>query len=152
MKIKKINSGFTLIEVLVAAGILVFCLCGLLVTYIGCFILNETSRNTTIALSGARTKMEELKQETFDNLLNHNGEVFDVTGFTLGRAKGRVEVTDIAGYTDLREIRIIVSFRQSQNRLIGEDINLNGLFDAGEDLNANNRLDSPIEVVSLVSR
>lgn len=139
-----------MVEVLVAGAILVFCLCGLLVTYVDCFILNETTRNTTLTVSGARAKLEEVKQESFDNLMNRNGETFDIQG--LAAAKGRVEVSNIADYPDLRQVRIIVCWRQSQNRVIGEDKNLNGALDSAEDTNANNRLDSPIEAITFISR
>ena len=58
---KKIKSGFTLSELLLAAAILVFVLAGLLALFANCLILNETNRNLTVATSHAQYIMEEIK-------------------------------------------------------------------------------------------
>ncbi|MDD5506606.1 MAG: prepilin-type N-terminal cleavage/methylation domain-containing protein, partial [Candidatus Omnitrophica bacterium] len=53
--------GFTLSELMIAAAILVLVLSALLVLYINCMILNEASRNLSIATSHAQYMMEEIK-------------------------------------------------------------------------------------------
>ena len=58
---KKIKSGFTLSELLLAAAILVFVLAGLLALFLNCLILNEANRNLTVATSHAQYIMEEIK-------------------------------------------------------------------------------------------
>jgi len=58
---KKIKSGFTLSELLLAAAILVFVLAGLLALFANCLILNEANRNLTVATSHAQYIMEEIK-------------------------------------------------------------------------------------------
>ena len=80
-----------------------------------------------------------------------------MVGFTADDAEGRIEVASVAGYTDLKEVRIVASFRFKRGdleRVIGEDQNLDGDLDAGEgeDTNGNNRLDSPVEIVTLIAR
>ena len=58
---KKIKSGFTLSELLLAAAILVFVLAGLLALFANCLILNEANRNLIVATSHAQYIMEEIK-------------------------------------------------------------------------------------------
>jgi Tfp pilus assembly protein PilW len=58
---KKIKSGFTLSELLLAAAILVFVLAGLLALFLNCMVLNEANRNLTVATTHAQYIMEEIK-------------------------------------------------------------------------------------------
>jgi len=146
-----LDKGFTLIEVLFTVGILAFVLCGLLVTYINMFFLGDIARQTTLAANAAQAKLEDLKRVSFTNLPAFNGTTFDIAGFTAANAKGRIEVSNTA-YDDLKEVRIVVSFRQKGQRIIGEDTSLNGILDSGEDDDGNGRLDSPIEVVTTIAR
>ncbi len=147
---KLLNKGFTLIEVIFTVGILAFCLCGLLVTYINMFILGDLSRSFSLASNAILDKVEEIKNCAFDNLPSYNGARFDLDGFSSTDSKGIIEVSDTT-YSDLKRVRIVACFR-SRNRLIGEDVNLNGELDAGEDANGNGRLDSPVEVVTLIAK
>ena len=59
------RKGFTLPELLLAAAILAFVLCGLLVLFINCVFLNEANRNSTVALSHAQYVMEDIKNTDF---------------------------------------------------------------------------------------
>jgi len=145
------NKGFTLVEVLVTVGILAFVLSGLLAMYVNLFLLGDINRQTTLANNSAQARIEEIRNTNFDNLPALNGTVFDITGFGAGSAKGRVEVSNTS-YSDLRLVRVVVSFKQKGSMIIGEDTNLNGVLDGGEDVNANGRLDSSIEIVTLISR
>lgn len=132
---KKIKSGFTLSELLLAAAILVFVLAGLLALFTNCLISNETNRNFTLAYSAIQAKMEEIKDTSFDNLDAYNGTSFDLDGFPSGNGKGKIGVSNEA--TDLKRIRIVACFKV-RNRLIGNDIN--------------NCQSSPAELVTLIAR
>jgi type II secretory pathway pseudopilin PulG len=166
--------GFTLTEVLFTFGILAFCLCGILLTYLQMLVLTTLSRDLTLANNAAQAKIEEVKKTTFANLDSslcnccacpalgfRNGCVFDITGFANGDAKGRVEISDLtlrATPTEtLKQVRIVVCFK-SRGRVVGEDQDLDGKLDAGEDQNGNgfgyqiNRLDSPVEQVTLIAK
>lgn len=144
------KKGFTLVEVLFTVAILAFALCGLLAMYINLFLLGDISRQITLATNASQAKIEEIRNTSFDKLLASNGSTFDITGFAAADAKGRVEVLNTS-YADLMQVRVIVCFRQKGQRIIGEDTNLNGALDAGEDSNANGVLNSPVEVVTLIS-
>lgn len=140
-------------EVLLAAAILAFCLCGLLLTYANLLILADLSRDFTLATNAVQEKMEEVKKTDF-SILNAGGSAFNLTdyGFPYPDSKGNITISN-TGYGDLRSVRIVASFK-SRGRVIGEDKNLNGQLDAaaGEDANNNSRLDSPVEVVTLIAR
>ncbi len=144
------NKGFSLIEVLFAAGILAFVLCGLLAMYAQFFLSGDIGRQITLAVNSAQAKLEELKNTNFDSITSGT---FAINGFAAADALGVVEVTNAAPYSDLKIVRVVISFRQQGQRIVGEDRNLNGVWDAGEDTMINNsRLDSPIEVVTLISK
>jgi prepilin-type N-terminal cleavage/methylation domain-containing protein len=151
--------GFTLVETLIAAAILVFCLCGLLAAYINMFLLTDLARDFTLATNAMQAEMEDIKRTSFDSLMALNGTPFDVNGFAASDAKGRIEVCDntscpaLISYGDLKRVRLVVCFR-SRGRVIGEDANFNGALDVGlgEDINNNSRLDSPAELITLIAR
>lgn len=147
---KSSNKGFTLIELLLAFAILAFCLCGILLTYINMFLLSDLSRDLTLTTNAVQAKTEEIKKTPFDNLLSLNGTTFNLNPFPASDAKGFIEVTDTT-YSDLKRVRVIAAFK-SRLRLIGEDKNLNGVLDPGEDTDNNGALYWPIEVVTFIAR
>lgn len=149
---KKVKSarGFSLVELLFTFSILAFTLCGILLTYIQMFLLSDLARDTTYATNAVQAKMEEIKNTAFDSISLYNDTAFDIPGFAAEDAKGRVEVYSTA-YADLYRVRVMASFK-SRKRLIGEDANLNGEFNTGEDANGNDRLDPAVELVTLISR
>ena len=135
-------------------------------------VLTDLSRDLTVASNAAQAKMEEIKKTTFTSLdaslcdvCNcpasgfRNGCVFNVMGFSNSDAKGRIEITDLIlrnpATETLKEVRVVISFK-SRGRVIGEDQNLNGKWDAGEDKigtgYAAGRLDSPVELISLIAK
>ena len=142
--------GFTLVEILITTAILALCLCGLLASYVNMFSLSDLSRDFLQATNAVQAKTEEIKKTNFDNLSGLNATAFDIAGFSAGVAKGLVEVSDTA-YADLKRVRVVVCFK-SRGRLFGDDTNLNGALNAGEDVNNNGRLDSPAEIVTLIAK
>jgi len=144
--------GFTLVELMIAVAILVIALTSLLASYANMFVLADLARNQSRATNAVRARMEEIKQEEFDNLDSFNATTFDLDGFDPLEAKGRIEVSNVTGNSNLKQVRIVACFR-SRNRIIGEDANLNGALDlsASEDQNNNQRLDSPVELITLIA-
>jgi prepilin-type N-terminal cleavage/methylation domain-containing protein len=156
------KKGLTLIEVLFAAAIMAFCLSGLLLTYINLFVLTDLSRDFTSVTNALQAKMEEIKNVAFANLTALNNTTFNVMAGNstdvIGR--GMIEVSDIGDpftnttYTDLKKVRTVISFK-SRSRVIGEDKDLDGILDPGEDdavygANGTNRLDSPVEAITII--
>ncbi len=135
-------NGFTLAELVVAAGILGVVVGGILVSYMRCMELNEASRNKSLAIKAARDRMEVIRTTPFANLIStYHGVTFNVTGFT---GKGISYVTAV----DAKNIQIVVSvsWKQKNGRVYGEDKNLDGVLNAGEDKNLDGRLNSPVDV------
>lgn len=143
--------GFSLIEVLFTVAILSFALSGLLAMYINLFLSGDINRQMTLATNAALGKIEEIRNTDFDDLPSLNGSGFGIPGFSATDAVGRIEVSNTA-YTDLRQARVIVCFRQRGQRIIGEDSNLNAVLDSGEDANADGFLNSPVEAATLIAR
>lgn len=145
------DRGFTLIEVMIATAILVTVLCGILATYIACFELITTSQNLTLAVNSAQKKIEEIRDYTFSGIFaDYNGTTFVVDEIAAGNSRGIVYVDN--SDSDLLEITISVCWRQRGNRIIGEDLDLDGSLDAGEDSNANGIIDSPAQLITLITQ
>jgi prepilin-type N-terminal cleavage/methylation domain-containing protein len=152
----KTRPGFTLIEVLFSAGIMAVVLCGLLASYAQTFMLTDLTREISLATNGIRDKLELIKSENYIQLSQRAlqpAELFSLAGFAPSDSCGFIAVTDLGG--GLVRIRIVASFRSKSQRIIGEDRNLNGQWDTGEDSMPQGRigqLDSPIEIATLVSQ
>ncbi len=146
---KKI-SGFTLLELMIGAAVLIEALVGLIAAYTGCFTLNEEARNLTIAINGAQDKMEEIRNLSFNQIAAQDGTNFEIDGLSDTDSEGIVEVD--SSNPDLLVVIVSICWRQKGGRIIGEDSNLNGDLDAGEDANGNNQLDSPVRLVTLMAR
>lgn len=151
------TSGFTLVEVLLGAAILAFCLSGLMAVYVQMFIVTDLSRDFTIATNTMQGELEKVKNVGAVNITALHNTTFNVTGYngTSVIGRGVYQIADVvdsqtgATYSDLQLVRAIVSFR-SRNRVYGEDANLNGRLDAGEDADGNGRLSSPVEASTMV--
>ena len=84
----------------------------------------------------------------------HAGTVFKDRIWILGGYGNgyKKDVWSSTGYGRLFEAKITASFKLPNGRIIGEDKNLNGILDAGEDLNGNGELDSPVFLKSFISK
>jgi prepilin-type N-terminal cleavage/methylation domain-containing protein len=143
----RFKKGFTLPEMLLAAVITSFALCGILLTYIACMDIVKSSRNVSIATGASQGLIEEIRSAPFPQIVTG----YDRLGFTLNSiptSRGIVYVDD----SDPELLLVTVSVCWGQgNRIIGEDINLNGILDAGEDINGNGMIDSTVELVTQVA-
>ena len=138
------NKAFTLIELMVAAAILLVTLVGILLSYVRSLELAELSKNSSIAVNAVRSRMEQIRNTQFSQILaTYNNVTFTAAGFN---GLGISYVTAVNA--DLLQVTISFSWRQSNRRVIGEDKDLDGVLDAGEDKNGNGILDSPVEIVS----
>jgi len=148
LKILKTSSGFSLAELLVAAMIMAVALIALLGGYVTCLELVKLATNTSLALEACQAKMEEIVAEDIDLIkLNFDQIAFDPAGLN-GKGVSYIDDTN----PDLIKISIFVSWQQKPDKVIGEDSDLDGQIDGGEDANLNNMLDSPAEVTTFLSR
>jgi len=140
------KSGMTLVELLIAAGILVLTLTGILVSYLACLELAEISKNASTALHEVKSKIEEIQNTAFDQI----EATYDQTIFTLAGFNGiGVSYVD-ASNSDLLLINMAFCWRQPNGRVIGEDKNLNGQLNPGEDQNGNGQIDSLVQIASQI--
>ncbi len=140
------KKALTLPELLVAVAIFVLAFAGIVVSYIACLDLNEISKNSSIAVHAVKDRIEEIKNRPFDQIkaIYHNVS-FTTAGLN---GKGISYVDDSSPCLLL--ITVSFSWRQRNGRIIGEDLNLNGQLNAGEDKNNNGMLDSLVEVATRI--
>lgn len=140
------NKGFTLPELMMSAMITVIAFMGILYTYARYLELDELSRNTGIALQTVQNKIEAIKNTDFEDIYTtFNNQTFTTTGIN-GRG-----VTTIDNSNDhLMLITVTFCWRQSNGRRMGEDTNLNGVLNSGEDANSNSLLDSPVQLIAYI--
>lgn len=175
------KTGFTLIELMIGAVVLVTALLGLLGVFTGCFGLNETARNLTIAINGSQQRLEEMRRHTlanFDSIVGDCspggsvGNTFTINNwlpaaeqgaviYILNPQTGAILNTSPAANPGLTlyEVRITVCWRQRGGRIIGEDngtgaggIALDGVLNGSEDVDGNNMLDSPAQIITLMGQ
>ena len=141
------KKGFVLPEMMLAAAIAAFAICGLLLMYVVAMDLIRTSKNASIVTSAAQGLIEEIRNTPFPEIAtNYNLLKFSVNGVPASSGVVYVDDTD----QEFLLVTISVCWRQG-NRIVGEDINLNGQLDAGEDLNNNGIIDSTVELVTQVA-
>ncbi len=73
---KRANNGFTLLELMVAAGILVVAITGLLAAFINASFLSQANRNKIIAVNDAQYVLENLRNTDYGNLTTYNDTTF----------------------------------------------------------------------------
>ncbi len=153
LKLRRKKSGFTLVEVLIAAGILVIVILGLMETYIYINIMSNTARDLTHALTQAQNKVEEIRNTTYSSIATNYasggtpGNKFNITSPT-----GEGVVTIDSSNSDLLQIDVVICFSTKGGRIIGEDTNLNGVLNAGEDTNGNGKIDSPVHIITNIAK
>lgn len=146
----KINNGFTLVELMVSTLIVSIAFMGILLTIVRCMDLNEMSTNTTNALVEAKSKMEEIKNTVFTDLVaTYDNVSFNPAQNFPGNSGKGISYVDNS-VVDLFVVTVSFSWVQKNGRVIGEDLNLNGVLNAGEDVNGDGILNSKVELVTYI--
>ena len=148
------NKGFSLIEVIVTVGILVIVLTNLLGLFIYCSTLAQTSGNMTLAVREAQGKLDEMRDHSYGLITTDYGAGGTPGNiFSLNQLNGKgVIYFESPPNPELLQIKVVVSWKNKDTRVIGEDANLNGILDAGEDKNANSELDSIVSLTTMIAR
>jgi len=147
------KKGFTLVEVLVATGLLVIVLAGLVGLFVYCSMLSELSGDMTMVMSELQGKWEEIRNHDYDLIVSDYssggtpGNTFDLTQVN---AQGVIYID--AANPELLVVKIVASWQARNDRIMGEDQNLNGILDAGEDQNGNGEIDSSTSLVSMITQ
>src|SRR3989338_3280502 len=92
--------GFTLVEVLIAIGILTVVVVGLLQLFVYCSRLAEAAGNTTLAINEAQNKMEEIRSHDFNAIAvdyASGGTPGDTFALTSLNGTGAVTTSQVGG-------------------------------------------------------
>lgn len=149
--------GFTLLEVMFAAAVLVGLLVGLMSVYIYCFDLQETARNISFALQQTRTQLEQIRDLDFAQIPTQQ----NLAGVPLNGMNGRIriEVSDcifpsgaVAQNCNLYNIRVVTGWVQKGGRIIGEgQIDKSGNF-FFSDSDGDGQIESPVQIETALAR
>jgi len=116
---KRFVTGFTLLELMIGVAVLIVALVGLIAAYSGCFTLNETARNLTIAINGASKEMESVRESEFDDIIpENNGRTFSIS--ELMNSNGRIGISSINA--DLLRVVVTISWQRKDRRVQSEDL------------------------------
>ena len=148
MKRKK---GFTLIEILISTALMAIAIGGIFQVFTALMQLSETNENLTLCNNFAQGIVNEIRNVEFEDIsADYKNKKFicnDLAAKGIAH-QGLITVTDIdPGF--LVRVKVIICW-QDKNRIIGEDKNLNGNLNGGEDLNGNGELDSPCSIETAI--
>ncbi|MCF7908123.1 MAG: prepilin-type N-terminal cleavage/methylation domain-containing protein [Candidatus Omnitrophica bacterium] len=71
------RAGFTLLEVMIAAAIIMIVASGLIMAFVSCAFLNESSNNLVAAANDAQCVLEEIKTLSYGDIDVYSPPVFD---------------------------------------------------------------------------
>jgi prepilin-type N-terminal cleavage/methylation domain-containing protein len=148
---KRKQQGFTLIELLVVVGILAVVILGLIQTFLLGSVLADLSNKKTIAVGEAQDKLEEILNHTFSTIIvdygagGTPGNTFSLSQIT---GKGVVTVTSVSA--TLLQVDVVICFQYRNGRVFGEDLDLDGVLDPGEDTNGNGVIDSAVRLTTYI--
>jgi len=148
-----LRSGFTLGELMISVGILAFVLTGMLQLFIYCSVLTEKAANRTMALNEVQSKLEEMRETNFSSIATNYGPGGTPGNtFNLTQVNGKAVIYIDSSNVDLLLVKIAPSWQTRNNRVVGEDQNLNFILDLGEDSNNSGDLDSEETIVTMIER
>jgi Tfp pilus assembly protein PilV len=113
MRLKSKNSGFTILELLVASGILVISITAVLASFINSYLLNEASNNKAIAANDAQYVLERLKNMTYGDISTCSAPCADYDFPNLEDESIGVTVTQMG---DVKEVTADVSWTERERQ------------------------------------
>lgn len=117
------DSGFTLVEVLIAVFILSIVLAGSLSVVTKCNVFINDIHQLSVASHLLKKEMEEVRDLSFDNVLALD-DSFTVSGYDnlFDSLQGAITLDDIYGNNHIRRITITLSWVNSQGRAVSRSI------------------------------
>lgn len=149
---KRNEQGLTMVELMIVVMILVFVVTGMVQTFLYASTIADIARNKTLAVTDASSKLEQIRNHPFDDITTDYvsggtpGDLFDLTTLT-GKGKIYIDTTD----PELLVVKVVVCWQNKYNRILGEDLDFDGVLDAGEDVDGDGEISSPLELVTYVA-
>lgn len=138
--------GLTLVELMVVILVVIPALLITILVFVRCLDLIELSRNTSRAMIALKNQCNQIELADFNQISATYDQVsFQSAGLT-GRGISYVESLQ----ADLLRVTLTFSWREKSGRVVGDDKDLDGVLDAGEDADGNGMLDSPAKLVTLI--
>ena len=143
----KNNKGLTLVEIMVSIVILVPLFAGVMTGFVKCLELNNILSNTSAATLAVQNKITEIENTPFAQILS----TYDDATFTVAGLDGiGVSYVDDS-VANILEVKTVFCWQEGNGRVLGEDANQNGQWDAGEDTITNNgELDSMVQLTTII--
>lgn len=119
------RNGFTLLELMIAAAIILVTLVGLIETYIVCFGLNEIAKNENLALQAVQSVMETIRntpETQFEYVdTEYNNETYNISGMPAGSGIVYVRVDNSTSSSDITlfDVAVGACWKQRGDRIIG---------------------------------
>jgi|TARA_B100000315_G_C14459369_1_gene533023 hypothetical protein len=117
------RKGFTLTELLLAVGFLVFALSSSLILFANCILLNEYNRSLSIAASHAQYVMEEIKDTNFSSVKtnidngNWDWDTSDIAAKGLSSLGGEsIDANESGTSSELLNVTITVNWQARNGR------------------------------------
>lgn len=150
---KKLSkNGFTLVEIVFVVGILSFVIISLIQVLIYTSTQAEMAGNKTAAVMEAQNKIEEIRNHAYSQIVTDygsGGTPGNTFALTLLNGMGIIYID--SSNSGLLVIEVVISWQNKYNRIVGEDSDLDGVLDTGEDINSNSKFDSPVELVTFLT-
>jgi len=143
------QQGFTLVEVLVTTGIVSTVMIMLLRLFVYCTSLSEMAGNLSASVVQAQDKIEEIKNYSYDLITtdySSSGTPGNTFSFSIPTGMGVIYID--SSNSSLLQVEVDVSWRNRDGRIVGEDTDLDGVIDTGEDVNSNGKLDSVVKIIT----
>lgn len=145
--------GFTLVEIVLTVGILAVSVVGLVQLFTHFSFLTDLSRNLSVVIIEGQDKMEEIRNHNYSSIVaDYSSGGTPGNMFSLTNPTGQGVIYIDSSNANLLKIEIMVSWRNRKGRIVGEDADLDGAIDAGEDVNSNSKLDSIVTLTTYLAR
>lgn len=117
MKKQFFKNAFTLVEVLITTVILTVVFTGLIKLIINCTTLSKSAESLTYAIGEAQSKIEEIKNSSYDNVVsNYDNTTFNLNAISGGT--GKIKVSEIGAdvVSDLLEVDLSINWDDTSGR------------------------------------
>jgi hypothetical protein len=147
------KKGFSLAELLVTVGILVTVIVILLQLFIYNSVLAELSGNMGNVLTDAQSKIEEIRNSDYSVITtNYGSGGTPGNTFDLSQGQGKGVIYIDSSNSSLLQVTVVICWRNKDGRVIGEDLDLDGVLDAGEDTDGNGKISSKATFITKIAR